>query len=365
MSSEKQIKQDFLNTLIELKSNPALNKYEFYYFLDKTPKASFSDSNISKMRSAAMEKKYEFPIEKFEQFILLFEQYKDSKKNTSDTNTFFPFYYKDPHTENFFNTNWEVYFFYLSPVSETKIGLGRAFLKIGNNENTVDFYNIKDEISKNYKGRFWKLNDILFFHLEAEKEDGHVHIKALVKTAPSEISLAMYLSREIKTITSGTMILKQSSETSVEPKMLDSKVDPQAFEALDEQIKEFLAVKKRNFSKLPANIYTFKNLEEKMQSYQPTRKAFFYSPIKPTIYISCPISFLQKEENYISTIEEFKEELEKDFFVTVHFIGKDHSPKLRHKAVIKTLEKTTLFILIYPESIASTSLLELGWAIYF
>ena len=99
-------------------------------------------------------------------------------------------------------------------------------------------------------------------------------------------------------------------------------------------------------------------------------KKTFLEPDCPKIFISCPFSFLEKDLqiNIGQLIEKLKIEIQErvNYKVEiVHYSGTSDNPTEDCLEVMDEIKQSSIFIFIYPskEHVASTSLVELGWAL--
>lgn len=269
---------------------------------------------------------------------------------------------------SFENTIWYVYFFYSTPPREQKVKLGRCILHLKNGTATMS--NINDGSAKNKIGKFEKHNDAIFIDLHTRgARHEHLHIKINRDSIPSELMLGGFVSKEIRTITVGTLVLQRVFD---EDKVLESKAlcvnDGDGFKAVPLSIRKFLSRKEHNFTKVPNGIFTDKNLDAKIKSHQKGYQNLFFDTEYPVLYLSSPCTNLAESFNQtnIECIYKLKEQLENEFKtkgLKVIFLEEMNELDSNYHQVLKWLQKTTFYVLIYPEQVVSNALVELGVAL--
>ena len=199
------------------------------------------------------------------------------------------------------------------------------------------------------------------------------------KIINQKVLIGGYQAREDKTIKIGTLLLERiddiKDENRLVPKLLSFNQNNDEFEGVKSVIKRFFANESNSLIQLPYNrrgslTGLGEAISKEWEKKDERVKKIFLEPQCPKIFISCPISFLEKDLQI--NIEKLLEKLKIDIqnkinseVEIVHFSGANDNPTEDCLEVMDEIRQSNIFIFIYPskEHVASTSLVELGWAL--
>ncbi len=288
----------------------------------------------------------------------------------------------------FVNTKWLFYFYHIPQPAGERASLGRAVLTFTNNKVILD--NITEQgIARNYQCTIDQIalkgNDTFLLSLnhigEAAKESCLTILFNYNKNDDGklmELMLGKYINRFNSQIQSGTIVLQQCDMAKdVSAKSLTYK--DKEFEEIDLAIREFLADKKSNYSKLPARvkgINTISGLKKFIASYHRGEiRAFknsFINIEQPIVFIANPINALkatnpQLYELQNEMITQVLSKLRADYsHINFVYYGDSNIGDMaaHEKAIQKYLRHPTLIIMFYFADVLSNALLELSFSMH-
>ena len=233
------------------------------------------------------------------------------------------------------------------------------------------------------QGKCEVLDDVLILNLRGlTVHDSHLNIMLDISgdIENHTVLVGGYQSQEDNMITLGTLLLEKIPENmDAVPLTLSITENKGIFLNTNRVIREFFANEFQNMIKiLPNPSGTLESLHEKMRKNEIGTKArllsHFLEPDCPRIFLSCPISFVdkQRQKNVEKHLIGLKSKLEERFnietcqnkIVINYWNGPSNSSK-DYLEVMVEIRRTSIFVSIYPhnEPVSSTSLVELGWAL--
>ena len=283
-------------------------------------------------------------------------------------------------------TSWYVYFF--NKFSDITFGdrcnLGRAILNFsgGLDNLRADLINVPDDGRQNKSGKCEIIGSTLIGILKDEASGNNllnIMLDSNGRITNQNILIGGYQAREDMTIKIGTLLLERidgvESENRPAPMLLSFNQNIIEFENIKAVIKRFFANESNSLIQLP---YNYKGsltglregITKEWEKKNERVKKTFLEPDCPKIFISCPFSFLEKDLqiNIGQLIEKLKIEIQErvNYKVEiVHYSGTSDNPTEDCLEVMDEIKQSSIFIFIYPskEHVASTSLVELGWAL--
>ena len=315
--------------------------------------------------------------------------------------------YEEIYGKNFAPSNWKMYFLNVGDSKPKHLRLGCCLLKVYS-PNKIDLIT-PDPDDKNYEGKYKILRkdkySVYFFDLKTFSEKKRLHLKIRLCSGDDKIILGSYSTYydDDDKIVTGSIVLEKISDLTLEneeniPKFLSAIDGRKDFEKVKWQIRNFLSLKKLNYSKVPQKaVINLKGLEEFVNSLPKGDSASvekrFLELKKPIIYISTPQtsmedyysdlqngkkmtvderqelerkhSLIKKKKNVVlNIVKKLKYEYEEkaDKFKVI-FENTDIE-EMKPIESIKYLEKTRYFILIMPPtSKISFSIIQLAYSI--
>ncbi len=298
--------------------------------------------------------------------------------------------------EYFFDTTWYVYSHeeysdqttaFSGKARESFLqGIGRTVLMV-DSKGIVTISNYQEAYGKatyntDYRGKitFLERDSIEFLLTSSDDSERHLHMRML-RSPASKQSLAMggYINRGLKNglLMGALVFVKQDpKEINIYPTFL--KVGSPEFRELDPAIRNYLESRKYNYLRVPANIPGTGHLvgwlnREKSQSINFPDK---YENYKNDIFIAAPFSSLdEKERLSLKTgIDGINDTIKKKLGLSKIYSAmwgtgneKDFwDPNaIKDARVLYQIKSCRFFILIFPERVQSSSLVEIGYALSF
>lgn len=281
-------------------------------------------------------------------------------------------------------TKWFVYFLNRES-TDGRFNLGRATLMFSGTSDSpkATLKNIPGIDNPDKEGKCEVLDDVLILNLRGlTVHDSHLNIMLDISgdIENHTVLVGGYQSQEDNMITLGTLLLEKILENmDAVPLTLSITENKGIFLNTNRVIREFFANEFQNMIKiLPNPSGTLESLHEKMRKNEIGTKArllsHFLEPDCPRIFLSCPISFVdkQRQKNVEKHLIGLKSKLEERFnietcknkIVINYWNGPSNSSK-DYLEVMEEIRRTSIFVFIYPhnEPVSSTSLVELGWAL--
>jgi nucleoside 2-deoxyribosyltransferase len=273
----------------------------------------------------------------------------------------------------YFNKKFFLYF-WSSNNSEDEPQLGRGTMNICNNEREVEIYGVSGTL---FKGTVEIVTDD---HIKIEVRSVKTMDKTLtikLKIGPSEVhpyALGIYMTIGSQgTIESGTLVCEL-----YKPEETGTNFGPKIFpysEKRDEEVKhniwQYFKDKGKNFIKVPSKGIFNDNHFDNWFNQQIMKSNRQHKPNKSNIFIAAPMS--ADEETFNSTREkiiELKEYLMEIYDTDVYFAGTEYKKEIGFtyaytaaEVDLKKLNECGRFLLIHPAKVASSTLVELGWAL--
>ena len=288
------------------------------------------------------------------------------------------------HSNQFFSTQWYIYFHHYNRLLNPNVTLGRAKLLI-NEKGEVHLENVSDG-SCDYHGTFELFSDyLMILDLNGDRKGYKLQMKVITGEKPKDISLGLSLSYEKRHVLSNMIVMQNMTGVQNIKTAILSSIDADAYSGEDHtfgnipmSVRKFLSLKQLSVLKTPSEIYDLKMLDNFVQSYQNRKKASLYNFDKTNVFISSPIDSiepdnqLKKGTHFRQMVDELNSSLE-NIGVSVNFEypGKHNEKNVdntfwysnRAADNLKTLKYTKYFIMIYEKEVASRSLVELGYAL--
>lgn len=288
------------------------------------------------------------------------------KKNTKDTLPRL-----DDKISLYFN---QKFFFYFWSYRE-EIGsemLGRGILLIGEDTDTVEVTGLE---GTTYTGKIKMLTDEhIGFELHTD-ETSEKSLSIKLKIGPNRLfpyALGIYtIIGTHRSIVAGTFLMQKYDYENEIP-FTPSYIEMNQIKKENDYIWRYFNSKEKNHIKTPADgIFEDEDFikffrEQELKKYNPVTN----SPIS-NIFIAAPMSANQEIfDNTREKIMKLQKNLNKKFNVDVYYAGTAYNSDIgftyAYKAAeldFKKLDESDRFILIHPAKVASSTLIELGWAL--
>ena len=289
------------------------------------------------------------------------------------------------------NRYWYMYFLNIGDSKKEYPRIGRALLITENDNRAILKVPDSNPNIEDYKGEFQRLNnEVYFFDLDSyDRYDQKtlkkkLHIKLFLGKASDAIMIGSYSTYD-KRIFNGALVLEQITKTKkvtdeMKPLFLSAVDNDEIFKSLDTGIKDYLAIKTKNYYKVPKEIISTKkalhDFITRDKREEPDRKDIenrFLEREKPMIFISSPQTSISGDEGKTQKmrdmIKQIIERLKTDFKdnYSIYHEHSDASHPLERTQPLETLnhlERSRYFILILPKTEKmSFSLIQLGWAL--
>ena len=301
------------------------------------------------------------------------------------------------HLQDYIGTTWYVYSYeeYLAkelrPGSVERLsfvwGLGRSVLRI-NHPNDITITNFQSDGSldinnSNYRGtlslNLENFTDIIGINLYSDPErDKYLHVRMLRSVGPqSGLKLGAYMNRGTKNeLVSGSLVFELLRDASVSPEPRFLRGMSEEYRQVDRTICRFLAKKQLNHLSIPSNISGSKSLYEWVERERRENMIFpdRYMNFEYDAFIAAPFTDLADTERQEleATIDEIKSTMAESLGLRNIYSAlggpDDHRSFWDDRLVISSevlnrIRRSRYFILIYPQKVVSTSLIETGWAL--
>lgn len=274
----------------------------------------------------------------------------------------------------YLNRNYFLYYFETRKAQNENF-IGCAILKIGPSENEISIdNNIGDETSTDYLGTIAmhprnENHIILRLQTTNFKEKDLKIIFRITKDKETPMMMGGYMNIDkSEAIVMGTILAVQTKETELKAGIL--KPNSPEYKNLNPHIKNFFRTKEKNFIKIRnKGIFNDDDFLEffKDQLRKPLSKS---TTGAGRIFLAYPMSSIKNFTDLNVTIDKIYEDLQKIFDVEVFYAGKgmmtasDFDPaSIATDDNFEILKHSDRFLMIYPEKVASSCLIELGYAI--
>ena len=249
-------------------------------------------------------------------------------------------------------------------------------VKLINSEGGTDYSGtVRLHISQNY---------LIFLLQTQDTKEKNLHINVIIKPEQvSELAVGVYCNiDDAGALRAGSIILEcldEKEKDNSKPMPLYDYTDE--YKALDINIKRFLGKKELNYLKVTKGIFNIKGLESffsKQEKKTPklpatagdVKKVFLAAPMyslnfsQALAYVTFRREMLQIAAMLERILSSKKQACE------VHYVGSERMtesdffhPSAALKYSVEKLNDTDCFILIYPENLPSSILVEAGWAL--
>ncbi len=223
-------------------------------------------------------------------------------------------------------------------------------------------------------------NAILELVFKTKKTDENkLHIKTIINRGSLfPLSLGSYLSADHEGyLKAGTVVMEQLRDdqiTNAEPKFYQG--NSKEYMELDTYIRDYLKDKQYNYIKIPTGISAKPDLFEWLSNKQKERlkQPDKYQNYLYDVFIAAPGSTLTMDQfkelnDVVKKIEKTLQEhryLDRVFHNSLQYDDQrliwEQSEVLKNQ-VLSNIESSRYFMLIYPERVVSSSLVETGWAL--
>jgi hypothetical protein len=291
-------------------------------------------------------------------------------------------------TDNITFKNW--YFYYLEIANDDKDypKLGRAVLKTNECEATLKAPNANGHERELYQGNFTRINIynidktepdnfVYFFDLKTAKGTRNLHIKIFFQTGNDEIIIGSYSTFDGRILTGACILERVQNPVVMTPKFLSPHAKSKEFSNVDPAIKEYLAIKRRNYYKVPKTPINSKKILKDFIIRVNSRsdkniENRFLEMKKPIVFVSSPQTALKdindsknrKIDSVERIIQKLRQKLEDQYKVLDEKTLPEDITRMRSLECFKLFERTRHFVLILTKTdMLSFSHVQLGWAI--
>ncbi|MEZ4930475.1 MAG: hypothetical protein R2777_10795, partial [Chitinophagales bacterium] len=329
-------------------------------------KKGYSTATITNTKKIGEGKKYNDLIKLIKEYMLICVEKKTDKTVV----------YIKPKIELYYNQMFYLYFY--DEESDTKKrGISRAIMTIGTNTD-VYIKNVQTKLSSDYKGSvdIHSKEDHLIFMLKTittgEKNLYMNFIISPEKVPPVAIGAYCNIDKN-GALVAGSLILEHiGSKTENTLKMESGMFFPgtKEYNQLNVNIRKFLGRKELNYMKVTKGIFSYTDLADFFVR-QEQKKKYTFKEATNGIFISAPMNSLPA--NYPSLREDILlviAKLKEIFKCEIYFGGMDKArqedfgyPPVSFQENFNTLDKFDKYVLFYPKKVASSVLIEAGWAL--
>ena len=310
---------------------------------------------------------------------------------------------KDQKINKFFGTYWYVYSYEERASTElifgkhkpVKVkGIGRTIMHIDEN-GSVEIMNLEnpkldDKDSNSIYGDYYTDyfgsvildSNRLVFELKTHTEEKDLKINMLINSGTIfPFAGGIYTNVDYRgALIAGTMLMERVfNEKTIQSEDFKPEffaIGSKEYRTLEPSIRKYFRKKQLNFLKVPIEFSSLNDLnlwlqrKKIEQRFQPDR----YTNFDFDVFISSPVSSIDEKKYPISRSEILKviEALKRHKgFNSIHYVGQEHESNtdlwkrnvVEYNKVLKNIENSRYFILIYPEKVVSSALVETGWAL--
>lgn len=302
-----------------------------------------------------------------------------------------------PLLREYYDSRWYLYIYFEYPVRENPIvgkpktvfiwGVGRMLMNIDRqgkvyieNFNQVDGRSIP---MPNYIGTMEEEEDgIVGFQMRTQRtNETSLHIKWMInRRGIFPFGLGSYINRDSEDhLIAGTIVFEKvnvNEGEQISPKADFFQVGSEKYSTLEDGIRDYLRDRRHNYLNIPKGINSqdrlFAWLEEKRR--ENYRRPDRYRNFKYDVFIASPITALNQAEReelqqWIAAIKSVLKESRG--MERVYFAGQDledlgamwQDAYVGRTEVLSQIAQSRYFMLVYPNNMISSSLIETGWAL--
>ncbi len=282
--------------------------------------------------------------------------------------------------ELFYSTKWFLYYFEEDDVSKER-GVAQAILTI-DEEGEVEIENIEKVNGADYQGSFEIVDkQYLFMNLFTKRvSEKRLHIRLFIGVGMSyPIYMGLYTNITGRgSINAGTLLLESIKDKNKNIAPVWHKPKGQEIEGLDIDVIRFFSNKNLNQLKIPNDILTKKELKswlDKKEDERAIRKKRLMTKkdFKYDVFVSSPMASVPEgeyetmREATLAVINALKEHCG---FSSFYYAGRNiettddfEANDLSLEIDLEALNDSKIFLMIYPEPLVSSVLVEAGWAL--
>lgn len=280
-----------------------------------------------------------------------------------------------PKIELYYNRRFFLYFYDEIAITKQPC-ISRAILNIGDSEKRVSIENVNWGLNTDYQGEVSIHPDgqHLIFMLRTTKT-GEKNLYMNFVISPElvpPIAVGQYCSIDKKgALISGSIIFERIDNNQRHLEAKTFFVGAPAYEKLNIYIRKFLASKELNYMKVTTGIYSYEDLRLFFIRQNAKPQKSIHAEVSAGIFIAAPMNSIADEYMaFRNAMIPLVELIKSIFKCEVYFAGEDKLkkedfsyPPVSFENNIKILDKMDRFILIYPQRISSSVLVEAGWAL--
>jgi len=284
--------------------------------------------------------------------------------------------------KEYYNTKWWFYsYLHAQSIGNHKDVISKAILHISENGN-VELQNINMENSTDYVGILELLeNQVnIVFHLRTK----HTHEKNLIinvfigEGRVYPIATGLYQNIDLKGAVVGGTVIMELIPSNLPAEQLFTDYYELGSEKCKTQlnplVRQFLASKTQNYIKVTTGLVTYDNIHDFLKKNEIRRKTYVHEgDYDYDIFISSPMKSLDDQHytslrnDIINMIDKLKSACQ---FDQIYYAGmnldsqeKFYLPWVTFRVNMAALERSKYIVLIYPEKVVSSVLIEIGWAV--